>query len=95
LDYIAPGESNETIVEETENGTIIRTPYQPNWANRLMLKYGENKYRLLRKAITAWYELMQFLFFVGPKAGLYKGAKAYLKTHPVDAIIATGEPLVL
>jgi hypothetical protein len=95
LDYIAPGESNETIVEETETGTIIRTPYQPNWANRLMLKYGESNYRLLRKTITAWYEMMQFLFFVGPKVGLYKGAKAYLETHKVDALIATGEPFVL
>ncbi len=94
-DYIAPGESNETLIEEGKTGTIIRTPYQPNWSNRLMLKYGENNYRLLRKAITAWYELMQFLFFVGPKVGLYKGAKAYLKTHKVDAIIATGEPFVL
>ena len=95
LDYIAPGESKETLIEASETGTIIRTPYQPNWANRLMLKYGESNYRLLRKAITAWYELMQFLFFVGPKAGLYQGAKAYLKTHEVDAIIATGEPFVL
>lgn len=95
LDYIAPGESNETIVEESEYGTILRTPYKPNLANRLMLKYGDNKYRLLRKSITAWYELMQFVFFVGPKAGLYLGAKDYIKNHKVDVIIATGSPHVL
>ncbi|MFW5983159.1 MAG: glycosyltransferase [bacterium] len=95
LDYIAPGESNETIVEESETGTIIRTPYKPNLSNRLLLKYGEKRFRLLRKAITAYYEFMQFLFFVGPKAGLYRGAKRYLKQHKVDAIIATGEPFIL
>lgn len=95
LDYIAPGESNETIVETTEYGTIIRTPYKPNLANRIMLKYGKSRFALIRKMVTAWYELMQFLFFVGPKSGLYRGAKEYLKHNKVDAIIATGEPFVL
>lgn len=95
LDYIAPGGSNETIVETTEYGTIIRTPYKPNLANRIMLKYGRSKFSLIRKMVTAWYEFMQFLFFVGPKSGLYRGAKEYLKHNKVDAIIATGEPFVL
>jgi glycosyltransferase involved in cell wall biosynthesis len=95
LDYIAPGESNETIVEENETGCIIRTAYKPNLSNRLLLKYGEKRFRLFRKAITAYYEFMQFLFFIGSKAGLYRGAKQYLKQHKVDAIIATGEPFVL
>ena len=95
LDYIAPSESKETIVEETEYGTIIRTPYKPNLANRIMLKYGRSRFALLRKLVTAWYEFMQFPFFVGPKSGLYRGAKEYLKQNKVDAIIATGEPFVL
>ena len=34
LDYIAPSETNETIIEETEYGKIIRTPYKPNLSNR-------------------------------------------------------------
>ncbi len=95
LDYIAPGESDETIVETTEYGTIIRTPYKPNLANRIMLKYGRNKFSLVRKMVTAWYEFMQFLFFVGPKSGLYRGAKEYLKQNKVDAIIATVDPYIL
>ena len=95
LDYIAPSESKETIIEDTEYGTIIRTPYKPNLANRIMLKYGRKKFPLIRKMVTAWYEFMQFLFFVGPKSGLYRGANAYLKQNKVDAIIATGEPFVL
>ncbi len=95
LDYIAPGESKATIVETTEYGTIIRTPYKPNLANRIMLKYGRSKFALVRKIVTAWYELMQFIFFVGPKSGLYRGAKEYLQQNKVDAIIATGEPFVL
>lgn len=94
-DYIAPSKSKETIVEDTEFGTIIRSPYKPNLANRIMLKYGKNRFSLARKAISAFYEFAQFIFNVGPKSGLYHGAKEYLKQHKVDAIIATGEPFVL
>lgn len=95
LDYIAPGESDKTIIEETEYGTIIRTPYKPNLSNRLLLKYGDNRFKLIRKSITAYYELMQFVFFMGPKSGLYYGAKEYLKNNKVDCIIASGDPFVL
>lgn len=95
LDYIAPGSSRETIVEDSECGTIIRTPYKPNLANRLMLRYGKNRFSFLRKSITAFYEIAQFVFFVGPKSCIWRGAKNYLKDNKVDAIIATGEPFVL
>lgn len=95
LDYVAPGESDETIIEETEQGVIIRTPYKPNLSNRLLLKYGRSRFALIRKMITVFYEIAQWYFFVGPKVGLYYGALHYLKKNKVDAIIATGEPFVL
>lgn len=94
-DYIASSKSKETIVEDTEFGTIIRTPYKPNLANRILLKYGKNRFSLVRKAVSAFYEFAQFIFYIGPKSGLYRGACKYLKEHKVDAIIATGEPFVL
>ncbi len=95
LDYVAPSQSKETIIEETQSGTIIRTPYNPNLSNKLLLKYGRSRFRLIRKIITAYYELMQFFLPIGTKSGLYHGAKEYLKNNKVDAIIATGEPFVL
>ena len=95
LDYISAGESEESIIENTEFGIIIRTPYKPNFANRLMLKYGDEKYRMLRKSFSAFYELAQFIFPVGPKAALYRGAREFLKNNKVDVILATGDPFVL
>ena len=95
LDYIAAGDSDQIQTEKTEFGTIVRAPYRPNLANRLMLKYGEHKYHFIRKIISAWYEVMQWFFITGPKASLYRAADDYLKHHPVDAIIATGDPFVL
>lgn len=95
LDYIAPGESMVNIVEESEIGTIVRTPYTTNLANRILLKYGEKKFRFIRKLITAYYEFAQFFFLVGPKSHLYFEAKSFMDKNKIDLIIATGEPFIL
>ncbi|MDR1762024.1 MAG: glycosyltransferase [Bacteroidales bacterium] len=95
LDYIAPSESTEIIVETTDTATIIRTPYKPNLANKILLKHGNKKYKYIRKFVTAFYEIFQWIFNVGPKSQLYFAAKKYLKNNKVDCIIATGEPFIL
>lgn len=95
LDYIAPSQSSEIIVEESKRGTVIRTPYKPNAANRIMLYYGDSKFKLIRKIVSAYYEFAQFLFLTGPKSSLYSAASEYLKNNPVDIIIATGDPFIL
>ncbi len=95
LDYIMEGHSIETIIEKSPIGTILRAPYKPNLANRLMYKYGDSKYKTLRKLITGFFELGQYFFFIGPKSSLYFSADQYLKENKVDAIIATGEPFIL
>jgi hypothetical protein len=95
LDYISASNSKHTIVETSDLGIIIRTPYIPNFANRLMLKYGISKYVLIRKIVSAYYELIQWFWNVGPKSQLLFAAQDYLKTNKVDAIIATGDPFIL
>ncbi len=95
LDYIAPSDSFEIIIEDSSKGTIIRTPFQPNFANRLMLKYGDSRYKFLRKTVSAYYEFAQFLLSASPKSSIYFAAEEYLKNNKVDAIIATGSPFVL
>jgi len=95
LDYIGASESNTTIIEKDERGVIMRTPYKPNLGNRLLLKHGEGKFRMIRKVITAFYEFAQFILPVGTKIGLYKEAKRFLEHNSVDLIIATGDPFIL
>ncbi len=95
LDYISEGDSDSEIIENTEYGIIIKTPYRPNLANRLYLKYGESKNVLPRKIITAFYEFSEWFFIIGPKSELYRGAKKYLAANKVDVIIASGEPYIL
>src|SRR5574344_235022 len=94
-DYIAPSQSQNILYEVTQQGLIIRTPYKPSTSNQLYLKYGPNKYILLRKLLSAYYEFAQFLMNVGQKVNLYKAAQIYLKQQHVDCIIATGEPFIL
>jgi len=67
LDYIATSESQEIIIENTDTATIIRTPYKPNLANQILLKHGDKKYKYLRKSVTAFYEIFQWIFNIGPK----------------------------
>lgn len=94
-DYISKSNSPYMLIEESEQGTVIRTTYQSNIANKLLLKYGSQKFALIRKFFTAYYELMQWVRITGPKANLYKAARYYLQNNKVDAIIATGEPFIL
>ena len=95
LDYIAEGYSQNVVVKKFDYGTKICTPYYPNLSNRLLLKHGENKFRLLRKSVSGFYEFAQFLYPVGPKSEVYVAAREYLKHNKVDAIIATGDPFIL
>lgn len=95
LDYVAPGSSSEIIIEKTEHGTIIRTPYRPNLSNRLLLKHGNKRFKWIRKIITGYFEILQFYFNIGPKLAIYKAAKQYLENNDVDCIIATGDPFIL
>ncbi|HNR86380.1 MAG TPA: hypothetical protein PKN38_07205, partial [Taishania sp.] len=94
LDYISASESKETLIEQTEYGTIIRAPYFPSISNRILLKYGEQKFTFFRRALTAWDEFRQFITISGPKKHLFHAANDYLKHNKVDAIIATGDPFI-
>lgn len=96
LDYIQPSVTNEVVIEETNKGTLIKTPYRATLSNRLNLKGKNDKFsNLLKKISTGWNEIGQWFFPVGTKYELYKAARNYLKNNQVDAILATGEPFVL
>lgn len=95
LDYIISSGFDEIITEKTKFGELIRAPYRTNLANKIMLKYGENKFKFIRKIISAYYEFFQWFFLIGPKSELYFAAKKYLKNNKSDLIIATGDPFIL
>jgi hypothetical protein len=96
IDYISNSESSEVVFENKGIYTQYSTPYQSNLSNRLLLKYGSNRFVLFRKVLSGILEILQFFLNVGPKKEIYKCANDLLKTGlKVDAILATGEPFVL
>lgn len=95
LDYISESKSNFSTIENDEKGTLIRAPYKPNISNRLLIKYGEQRHKLIRKSITGYFEFGQFISKTGPKVGIYHAAKQFLKENKIDVIVATGDPFVL
>lgn len=95
LDYIAPSAENQTVVENHSNGTILRTAYRPNLANRIQLRFGANRFVFVRRTVSAFYEFAQYVFPIGPKKELFRAAQRYLQKEQVDWILATGEPFVL
>jgi glycosyltransferase involved in cell wall biosynthesis len=94
LDYVAPSEEKEVVVEASQFGTILRTPYEPNLGNRLLLR-SRTRFRWIRRAITAWYEVGQYILPMGPRRQLFVAARSYLRQHGADVIVATGDPFVL
>lgn len=96
IDYIRPSEIQEIIKIETPEGTLIRVPYNPNYRDRLILKYGLHSKVFLRKIITILYSILQYIFFsFDSRKSIYFAADEYIKEQKPDFIIATGEPFIL
>ena len=95
LDYISPGYSNSADRSEDSAGTLIKAPFKPHLGNKLLLKYGESKYRLLRKFLTSYHEFSQFIIPTGNKFDIFTASDNFLKDTKVDCIIATGDPFIL
>ncbi|MHC1706163.1 MAG: hypothetical protein AB9842_01440 [Bacteroidales bacterium] len=94
--FVKASESEETIIDVSEPGTIIRTPYFPNFRDKLILKYGENKWKLLRKILSFILSVLKFYFIKFDNTiRIFHAADSYLKSNKCDFIIATGEPFVL
>ncbi len=95
-DYIRPSTNQSVLVTTEANTTTIRTPYKPNLRDRIILKYGEGRFVLLRRFLSMVMSIGRYLFpFMDSHRPIYLAAQQYLKEHKVDAIIATGEPFIL
>ena len=83
-------------VEKDNFGTLIKTPYEATFRDRLILKYGYDKFSFFRKLISFLQFILSFpLFYFDNKKEIYKAAEDFLRQGKVDLIIATGEPFIL
>ncbi len=94
-DYVSKSNYRYTVQTEFPHGTLIESSYIPNLPNSLLIKYGSKKFSIIRKFLSAIFEVLQFKLSVGPKKNIYNSADIYLEKNKVDLIIATGDPFVL
>ena len=88
--YIRGNENLE--ISNKNNLTIVKTPFAPSIANKIALKFGMNRFKIIRKIITSIYSIVEFYRPVGPKRSIYLNARKILNKEKFDLIIATGEP---
>ena len=94
--YIRSSTVKNVTLKTSKEGTLIRVPYYANVRDKLILRYGYQKYRLLRKILSfSSYTLSFPLSIFDNKRNLYNEANSFLKNTNVDLIIATGEPFIL
>lgn len=94
-EYFEADKGREEITEN-DLSTLIRLPEKQSFKNRLIAKYGINKYVFLRKAISFSEVFFKWLMPVADdKYYICKRAKEYLQKNKVDFILATGEPFIL
>lgn len=95
-DYVRSTKETKCKILENEEGIIIRAPYKSNLRDRIILKYGLERFKIIRKLLTILYTAFQYLFFLfDNKSTIYSEAERYLADNDCDLIIATGEPFIL
>jgi len=93
---VARSSRQETTVEETAQGVVVRTPFRPNLRDRMLLRHGEGRLRLPRRVLSFAYQALQFCTFLGDaRRPIYREASRLLAGEKFDVIVATGEPFVL
>ena len=94
--YLRSSSKREIQVEASEHGKIIKVPYTASVRDRLVLKFGMNRFSLLRKMLSLVESILKFLSFrFDNTKPIYDAADNVLRSEKVDWIIATGEPFIL
>lgn len=93
---IRANRDNKNSIEHFDSGNLIRSVYKPNLRDILLVRFGNNRFNFLRKALTVFYSVASHLSFsFDSTSSIYKSANEFIKNNKVHAIIATGEPFIL
>lgn len=97
IDYIKPSvEKNVLKEEKSDAAQVFRVPFTPNVRDRLLLKFGFNRFVLIRKILSFIYAIGKFFFsWLDETYPIFQQAEKLLKTEKFDFVIATAEPFIL
>jgi hypothetical protein len=89
-------QKSENRIEELPEGKIIRVPIKHILPERMIIRYGINKYVVIRKMLTFLYRTFAHVsFYFDRNQLIYKAASEELQKERYDIIITTGEPWIV
>jgi glycosyltransferase involved in cell wall biosynthesis len=97
IDYIRPSAKQAIETTELSNlARVVRVPFQPNFRDKIIIKYGLNRFVFFRRILSILFSVGKFFSLkIDDTASIYSAADEYLSKNKVDVIIATGEPFIL
>jgi glycosyltransferase involved in cell wall biosynthesis len=84
----------EIIHEQFDTHAVYYLPYRGNLRDRLYTKYGNSRFKYLRKTLS-FIELLGLHYFTSliPYSNIYHFADQYLTNHPdIKSMVVTGNP---
>jgi len=95
-DYGINSNNINDVLDESEDGTIIRVNTPIILPDRMLIRFGPDNKVLIRKSLTFIYKCLSFIIpFFDKNYALYKKACHYLSDNNIDIVITTGEPFIL
>lgn len=95
IDYAQSDDLSQKIrKEEDANGVVMRVSTKPNLRDRLLIRFGFDRFSLFRRLLSLVYLFVGYFKPFDRSYPLYKTAYQYLAGNQVEAIIATGGPFV-
>jgi glycosyltransferase involved in cell wall biosynthesis len=96
IDYIKSSINREVTEDTYFNTRVIRVPFNPNLRDKIIIKYGLDRFVFFRKFFSLLISILEFKFpRINATYTIYKAAESFLKQNKVDLIIATAEPFIL
>jgi glycosyltransferase involved in cell wall biosynthesis len=96
IDYIKTSKNRQVVKDIFSNSRVIRVPFNPNLRDKIIIKYGLDRFVFFRKILSLIISILEFkLPNINATYNIYKAAESFLKENKVDLIIATAEPFIL
>jgi hypothetical protein len=95
-EFVQDAWHGETLIEETEEGKIIRIPQTLILPEKMILKHGMNKRVIQRRSLTFLYRVLSYSRARYDKHySIYLAAKDELSKENYDFVVTTGRPFIL
>jgi len=87
------GTSSGVEIEQNENYEVIRTAYKPKLRDKIYIKFGANRFSLIRRLLSAFNLITRNLHpSFSPFYPLLIEAEKVIALHKPEALIITGNP---